>query len=75
MAMLFLAQLYSSKTDSQYFNYQDALYWFDKTYFTFINSTDEFERNIAEGAKIQKENFEKYNFWYQHAKPPIRTAY
>ena len=71
MAMLFLAQLYSSKTDSQYFNYQDALYWFDKTYFTFINSTDEFERNIAEGAKIQKENFEKHNFWYQNAKSPI----
>jgi TPR repeat protein len=70
LAMLFLAQLYSDKTDSQYFNYQDAIYWFDKTYFTFINSNDEFEQDIAEGAKNQKERFVKQNFWHQGYKPP-----
>jgi len=70
MAMLFLAQLYSSKTDTAYFNYEDAVYWFDKTYFTFVSSPEEFEREIAEGARNQKENFVKHNFWYQSNKQP-----
>ena len=64
LAMLSLAQLYSSKTDINYFNYEDAVFWFDKTYFTFISSTDEFEHDIAEEAKNLKDIFVSSNFWH-----------
>jgi|GEM_PF-6716393 len=69
MAYLYMARIYTDKNDLAFFNYNDALFWYDKAVKEFSKSNDPSERSVAMQAEKESEHFRQHNFFLQpHSK-------
>lgn len=70
MAMLLLARLYTDKNDLTFYNYENALLWYNKIIDTFSESENQDERKLSELASSECEHFKRHNsFLAQHSRP------
>lgn len=65
MAYLYMARIYTDKNDPGFFNYNNALFWYNKAVEEFGVSDDPSERSIAIQAEKEGEHFKQHNFFLQ----------
>jgi TPR repeat protein len=66
LAYLLMARIYADKRDLSFFNYNDAVFWYNKAYNEFCSvEHSENDMKIANQAKEECDHFEKHNFFHQ----------